>query len=207
MAEVRPAQTRVDDRSTTDLLREIREKAETERGAIMESARRQAEEIEARSQRECNALERQGLADADHEVAAERDRVLGRVREEARKARVELKREAMDGVFSAAEVAIQDRIGGPGWPPALDVLLDEAARFTGPGASVVVAELDLPIARKWAESSSTGCRVSGEPGSRGSVSATSADSRRRAENGLAARIRRVKESGAADIARVLFAAR
>ena len=92
-------------------------------------------------------------------------------------------------------------------PASLAALLDEAVRFVGSGATISVADGDLPSARKWVESTSLECTATGEAASRGSVTATSSDGKRRADNGLDSRLRRVKETGSAAISRVLFAAR
>lgn len=185
----------------------MREKAEQEREEILDAAHRRAAEIEEQSRRECDRLERQGLADAERESAAERDRLLGEVREGARVQRVAYKRAAIDGVFEEAARDIEKRIGGPGWAASLAALLDEAVRFVGSGATISVADGDLPSARKWVESTSLECTATGEAASRGSVTATSSDGKRRADNGLDSRLRRVKETGSAAISRVLFAAR
>jgi len=207
LAEVTKAKTLTDDRSAANLLREMRERAEAEREAILEAARRRAVEIEEQNRRECERVEREGVAHAERELAAERDRLLGTAREETRAARVALKRAEIDHVFEAAAEVIEKRAGGPEWEEALSALLDEAVRFVGPGAAIGVAKEDLALARKWLESSSPESTATVEPGPRGKVAATSADGRRRAENGLASRLRRVKESGSAGIAGVLFAAR
>lgn len=195
------------DRSAPDLLREMRAKAETEQQEVLETARRRAAEIEEQTRLECERLEHESIAQVDRELSAQRDRILGTAREEARADRVALKCAEIDRVFESAQRAIGKRIGDSEWGAVLAALLDEALQFVGPGAAIVVANEDLSDCRKWIDANAPTVTASADSRPRGGVVATSADGRRRATNDLLSRLGRAKLSGAAEIARVLFSER
>ncbi len=204
MSKEKPVEEQKDEHSVDDLLREMREKAESEKAEILRAAESKVQEIEENSRRQCERAEVDAIAEVDAQLSSDRDRILGEVRSGAREERLDLKRSKMKSVFEKARTEIERRIGGDGYSPALAALIREGLDFVGPDAEVRVSDDDLSLCRKIVSSNKLDCTVAGGGGGRGSVIAISSDGRRRVENGLETRLSRVEEAMSADVAQILF---
>jgi vacuolar-type H+-ATPase subunit E/Vma4 len=155
-------------------------RAREERDRIEAEAAERASGIIAHASQEVERIRAQARLTLRRELVVEGKRLEGEARLRARIERLQAKRALLDEVMNRAGAEIEKLKTGPGYREALAALAAEARAAIGEPCSVEVN----------AESAS--------------VVATSADGRRRAHNGLAARIRAAKIVAEPELAKILY---
>ncbi len=162
------------------LLGAIDARAAEERARLIAEAEARVSQILAGADAECGRLKADALAGLEKELAVEQVRLLGEARMRARTEGLARRRALLEEAFRLAEERIQRLKARPGAAAALAALAEEARQAVGEPCEVQASAAD------W------------------SVSATSADGRRRVENGPAGRLARARAAAEHGAARRLF---
>jgi len=162
------------------LLGAIDARAAEERARLLAEAETRVGEILAAADAECERLKAAALAGLERELAVEQLRLLGEARMHARTEGLARRRAVLEEAFWRAEERIKRLKAGPGARAALDALAEEARAAVGEPCDVQVSAADWKVA------------------------ATSADGRRRVENGLDGRLLRARTAAEHGVARRLF---
>ena len=162
------------------LIGAIEERAEQERARLIAEAEARAEQVRAAAEGECEKLRAAALAQLEHELAAEQQRLIGEATMRGRAESLSTRRALLAEAFQRAAAEIQAMRKGPGGTAALDALAGEARAAVGEPCTVEVSAED------------------------GRVVATSADGRRAVENSLDGRLRRAQTAVEPEVARLLF---
>lgn len=164
------------------LLGAIDARAAEERARLLAAARARVGEILAAADAECARMRAAALAVLERELAVDQVRLMGEARMRARTDGLARRRALLDEAFRLAEERIRALKNGPGAEEALAALAREARAAVGEPCEVHASAAD------WA------------------VTATSADGRRRAENGPDGRLARARVAAEHRVARLLFGA-
>jgi len=146
----------------------IEERAAEERARLIAAAEARAQEIRTAAEAECARMKTEALAGLERELAAEQLRLLGEARMRARAEGLTARRRLLEEAFQQAGKEIAARKAGPDFSAAMTALSEEARAAVGEPCTI-----DASAAT-------------------GSVSAASADGRRRAEIRLEGRLRRAQ---------------
>jgi vacuolar-type H+-ATPase subunit E/Vma4 len=152
------------------LIGAIEERASEERARIIAEAETRAREIRAAAEAECARMTREAMAGLERELAAEQQRLLGEARMKARMEGLAVRRQLLAEAFTRAEEKIARLREGAGATAVKSALAEEARAAVGEPCTLEASPEDDRI------------------------TATSADGRRSAENGLAARLGRARAS-------------
>ena len=192
------------DEDSDALLKAVHRQAEAEKAEILSQGRAEAQEICARAEAEIKKLEAEALRQADRELVAGKDRLLGQARMDKRNSLHCAKGKVLRDVFQQAGRDILTLRDGDGYRGILLALIGEAVGALGPGACVVVAKSDKGFCEGIAEELGGDCTIKASADDPGTVIATSADGRRRTDNSLYSRLARVEALSKHDVAAVLF---
>jgi vacuolar-type H+-ATPase subunit E/Vma4 len=162
------------------LLGAIDARAEEERARLLAEAEARARGILAAADAECARVKAAALAGLERELAVDQVRLIGEARMRARTEGLARRRALLDEAFRLAGERIQRLKAGPGAAAALAALAEEARQAVGEPCDVQASAAD------W------------------TVTATSADGRRRAENGPDGRLARARAAAEHGVARRLF---
>jgi vacuolar-type H+-ATPase subunit E/Vma4 len=163
------------------LFNAMEQQAGEERARIRTDAEARAGEILAAADAEIARLKTEALRALEKELAVERQRMLGEALMTARIERLRMKRRLLAEAFRRAGEAVERRKTASGYPAALQSLAAEARSIVGDPCRVEMSAED------------------------GAAAAVSPDGRRRADNGLASRLRRAEAGAEPEVARRLFA--
>jgi vacuolar-type H+-ATPase subunit E/Vma4 len=158
-------------------------RAREERDRIEAEAAERASGILADAARDVERIRTQARLDLRRQLVIEGKRLAGEARLRVRMERLHAKRALLAEVFAGASAEIERLRAGRGYRAALDALAAQARASIGEPCSVEVSEEN------------------------GSVVATSTDGKRRADNGIAARIRAAGIVAEPEVAKLLFGAR
>lgn len=196
------------------LLAEVTRQAEAERGRLLAEARRQVEEARGRTAEEIRRLEEEAARHLESRLAADRSRIIGRLRMEERNRMLELRREAIRRAFEQAGRRLAEGGGSrEEYRRLLRRLIGEAVREVGGAADLQqlgglaelqVARRDEELARTLAREMGLDCAVRGEGEEPGTVVASTGDGLRRVDNSLATRLRTAERVLEQEVSRLLF---
>jgi vacuolar-type H+-ATPase subunit E/Vma4 len=187
------------------LLAEVTRQAEAERGRLLAEARRQVEEARGRTAEEIRRLEEEAARHLESRLAADRSRIIGRLRMEERNRMLELRREAIRRAFEQAGRRLAEGGGSrEEYRRLLRRLIGEAVREVGGAADLQVARGDKELARTLAREMGLDCAVRGEGEEPGTVVASTGDGLRRVDNSLATRLRTAERVLEQEVSRLLF---
>jgi V/A-type H+/Na+-transporting ATPase subunit E len=161
----------------------IDQRAEEERRTIRTEAEGRARQILAEADARIEALKAEAMRALEKEMAGHRQRLHGDARMKARGEALQVKRRLLAEAFELAGAEIERRRGSPAEAEMMRALAAEAAAAVGEPCAV---------------------RTSAEDGT---VTATSTDGSRGADNGFASRLRRAKVVDESEVARRLFGKR
>ena len=162
------------------LLGAIDARAAEERARLLAEAEARAKEILLEADAECGRMEAAALAGLERELETEQLRLLGEARMRARTEGLARRRALLEEAFRLAQERIDKLKAGPGGKAALAALAEEARAAVGDPCDVQMSSAD------W------------------SVTVTSADGRRVAENGPDGRLLRARTAAEHGVARLLF---
>ena len=171
-----------EDRGPRPLMDAIDARASEERARILAEAEARVTEIGAAAEAECARLRAGAFAALERELELAQVRLLGEARLAARTDGLARRRALVAEAFRRAGGRIQALQAGPGAPAALARLAEEARAAAGDPCVVHASETD------W------------------TITAESADGRRRVDNSPAARLARARDTREHEVARLLFGA-
>ena len=158
----------------------IEERAGEERARIAAAAEARVREIQAGADARIDLLKAEAMRGLEKELLAEAQRLLGEARMQARGEALRVKRRILADAFARARREIERLRATPACPAILKALSAEAAAAVGEPCAV---EVDRE---------------------KGNVTAASSDGRRRADNSLLVRLRKVETVHESEVARTLF---
>jgi vacuolar-type H+-ATPase subunit E/Vma4 len=161
----------------------IEERAGEERARIRAEAETRVRVTRAETDAEIERLKAEAFRSLERELASEAQRLVGEARMTARGEGLQVKRRLLEETYQRARVEIERLCSSPDAGAAMDALSAEAAAAVGESSVVDVRRED------------------------GSVVASSADGRRRADNSLHARLDRARTAYEAEVAGLLFGRR
>lgn len=168
------------DAGSGPLIQAIDERAAEERARILADGEASARETLAAADAECARAEAEALAVLEKDLAVDRVRLLGQARMRARTDGLARRRALLEEAFRLAGERLAVLRRGPGAPGALRRLAEEARAAVGEPCRVQASAAD------W------------------TVTAESADGRRRVDNGLDGRLARARAAAEHEVARILF---
>ncbi len=168
------------DAGSGPLIQAIDERAAEERARILADGEARAREILAAAEAECARAEADALAGLEKELAVDHVRLVGQARMRARTDGLARRRALLEEAFRLAGDRLRALKAGPGAREALERLAEEARAAVGEPCRVQASAAD------W------------------TVTAESADGRRRVDNGLDGRLTRARVAAEHEVARILF---
>ena len=193
-----------DDSSIESLLSAIRSRVEQECAEILSTANDEARRIHESADAETDSLLAGALYQAEKELPAEANRIVGLAAAARRRKFQIAKRQAIREAFDAATREMNKLPESPRYGEILRRLIREAAEAAGQGATVTVAADEEDICREGMADDDLGCTIETGDCPLGTVVAVSEDGSRRVDNSLATRMDRAKMLAMHEVAAVLF---
>jgi vacuolar-type H+-ATPase subunit E/Vma4 len=162
------------------LLGAIDKRAEQERARLIAEAEEEARRTLARAEAEADAVRAAARAGLERELEAEQRRLVGEARLGARLRALTARRAVLSEAFRLARERLDQMKRGPDWKRARSAMSEEARAAVGEPCTLECSDAE------------------------GRVIASSADGRRRVENSLDGRLRRVQSAAEHEVARRLF---
>jgi vacuolar-type H+-ATPase subunit E/Vma4 len=198
--------TMAPDPTTEDLFQVIYRQVENERTALLAEAEALARGLREKAAAEAEHLRSEAFARLEQELRAEELRLMGEARMEARNERLKVKRRYIKEAFRLAGEELLRLSGTDGYSAALRALLSEALEAAGNANEAVVAvrEGEEDACRAALKALGFTSLIRGSGNRAATLTVTSADGRRRMDNGLLSRLVKAESIEESEVAKILF---